>query len=130
MKTYGIFVKKDKKTGTVDDVFLVKEGANMFALIFNVFWFLFHKLWHMAILTCVLASLALFMPLTLGFVFICILMLLIGLEGNNILMHSLDQRGNYYFAGFSMGINRQDAKLKFLDGINKENSSNNFIFKN
>jgi hypothetical protein len=129
MKTYNIFVKKDRKTGTIDDVLLIREGLNLYAIVFNVFWFLFHQLWEMAIVICATASLALFMPLALGFVFLFVLLLLVGLESNNILMYILDRRGNYYFAGFSIGTDRQDAKLKFLDEINKDNRDNNFVIK-
>jgi hypothetical protein len=129
MKTYGIFIKKDEKTGTIDDVLLIREGLNLYAIVFSVFWFLFHRLWWGALLFCAAASLALLMPMALGFVFIVILLLLVGLESNNMLMYSLDQRGNYYFVDFSTGIDEEDAKLKFLDKINKENQNDNVIIK-
>ncbi|MDR2778179.1 MAG: DUF2628 domain-containing protein [Rickettsiales bacterium] len=125
MRTYGIFVKKDKKAEKIDDVLLIEEGVNFYAVIFNVFWFLFHGLWQVAALSCVMASLAIFMPLTLRFVFLSLLLLLSGLESNNILMYSLDRRGSYYFVGFSMGVDKQDAKLRFLNEVNSENHSNN-----
>ena len=45
MKSYSIFIKKNKENESVDDVILVKEGFNFYALIFNILWFLFKKMW-------------------------------------------------------------------------------------
>ena len=45
MKSYSIFVKKSKSDESIDDVILVREGFNFYALFFNILWFLLKKMW-------------------------------------------------------------------------------------
>ena len=54
------------------------------------------------------------------FVFLLLFSIFLGLEANNLLIYRF-QRENYTFAGFSLGNDEDDAKIKFLDSINKEN---------
>ena len=44
MKSYSIFIKKNDKSESIDDVILLKEGFNFYAFFFNIFWFLYNIL--------------------------------------------------------------------------------------
>lgn len=121
MKTYTIFIKENKQNRAVEDVILVKEGFNFFAMIFNIFWLLYNKLWLFAGISFCLINIVFSLFSTyVYFVFLMMFLFLIGFEANNLLIYRF-QRENYTFAGFSLGNDEDDAKIKFLDSINKEN---------
>jgi hypothetical protein len=45
---------------------------------------------------------------------------LLGFEAENALFYRL-KKEKYYFVGFSIGVDESDAKMKFLEQINKQN---------
>ncbi len=127
MKSYSIFIKKNDKSESIDDVILLKEGFNFYAFFFNIFWFLYNKLWICSLIYIILISL-----LTYFFSYFVILsinlliLIFVGLEANNFLIKKF-QKNNYYFVGYSTGNDEKEAKLRFLDNVNKENKNNNKI---
>ncbi len=121
MKTYTIFIMENKKNRAVEDVILVKEGFNFFAMIFNIFWLLYNRLWLFAAISFILINFILSIFSTyVYFIFLLLFAVFIGFEANNLLIYRF-QRENYTFAGFSLGNDEDDAKIKFLDSVNKEN---------
>ena len=127
MKSYSIFIKKNDKSESIDDVILLKEGFNFYAFFFFFFWFLYNKLWICSLIYIILMSL-----LTYFFSYFVILsinlliLIFVGLEANNFLIKKF-QKNNYYFVGYSTGNDEKEAKLRFLDNVNKENKNNNKI---
>ena len=120
MKTYNIFVKQNKDNNAVEDVLLIKDGFNIFAFLFTVFWFLFNKLWLFAIISFVIMNIFNFVfSFAVLFVFVFLFSLLIGFEANNLLLYRF-QREGYYFVGYTMGKSKKEAELRFLDDINKD----------
>lgn len=124
MKTYNIFIKQNKDNEAVEDILLIKEGFNMSAFVFNIFWFLSNKLWLFAAIAFAIINLVtiIFSPVVSS-AFMFLFSLLIGFEANNLLLYRF-QREKYYFVGYTTGNNRKEAELRFLDDINK-NAKNN-----
>lgn len=124
MKTYNIFIKQNKDNKAVEDILLIKEGFNMSAFVFNIFWFLSNKLWLFAAIAFAIINLVtiIFSPVVSS-AFMFLFSLLIGFEANNLLLYRF-QREKYYFVGYTTGNNRKEAELRFLDDINK-NAKNN-----
>ena len=64
--------------------------------------------------------------LDLVFLVNLLILIFVGLEANNFLIKKF-QKNNYYFVGYSTGNDEKEAKLRFLDNVNKENKNNNKI---
>lgn len=127
MNTYSIFVKQNRKSKSLDDVTLVKEGFNIFAMIFNMFWFLYNKLYLFALLFFVIINCSIiFFSYTISTIFIFLFCLLIGFEANNLLLYRF-QKEKYFFVGYSTGKDKEEAQLRFLDEVNKEAKNNNQV---
>lgn len=127
MNTYSIFVKQNKKSKSLDDVILVKEGFNLFAMIFSVLWFLYNKLYLFALLSFMFINFSiLFFSYSISTIFIFLFCLLIGFEANNLLLYRF-QREKYFFVGYSTGKNKDEAQLRFLDEVNREAKNNNQV---
>ena len=120
MKTYNIFIKQNKDNNAVEDVLLIKEGFNIFAFVFTVFWFLFNKLWLFAGISFILINIFNFVfSFMVGSIYVLLFSLLIGFEANNLLLYRF-QREGYYFVGYTTGRNKKEAEIRFLDDINKD----------
>ena len=120
MKTYNIFIKQNKDNNAVEDVLLIKEGFNIFAFVFTVFWFLFNKLWLFAGISFILINIFNFVfSFMVGSIFVFLFSLLIGFEANNLLLYRF-QREGYYFVGYTIGKSKKEAELRFLDDVNKD----------
>lgn len=127
MNTYSIFVKQNRRSKSLDDVILVKEGFNVFAMIFNIFWFLSNKLYLFTIISFVIINFSmLFFSHSVFIVFLFLFCLLIGFEANNLLLYRF-QKEKYFFVGYSTGKNKEEAQLRFLDEVNKEAKNNNQV---
>jgi hypothetical protein len=120
MKSYSIFVKQNPKNNKVEDVFLIKEGFHWKACVFNIIWLLLNRLWIASLAFLLLYSLVelIFSPFASGVIF-CFVCLLLGFEAENILFYRL-KKEQCLFMGFSTGIDEDDARIKFLEQINKE----------
>lgn len=122
MKSYCIFVKRDPKTEVIEDVVLVRDGFNFKAMLFNTFWFLYHKLWLAAgVSALVLELLFWFFRTNVYFVLATLGMLFIGFEANNVLIYKFRKNKDYFFAGYALGRDEKEAKMRFLDDINAKN---------
>ncbi|MDR1499078.1 MAG: DUF2628 domain-containing protein [Rickettsiales bacterium] len=120
-------MKQNEESGVLEDVILVREGFNLFASVFNIFWFLFNKLWLFATLAFCIINIAYYILSAYIYgVFMVLFLLLIGFEANNLLLYRF-QREKYYFSGYSMGNSEREAKLRFLDNINKNGKEKNNI---
>lgn len=121
MKSYSIFIKKNKENESVDDVILVKEGFNFYALIFNILWFLFKKMWICSIVfIIIIPSILYIFSHFVAFPIVLLILVFIGLEANDLLIKKF-QKSDYYFVGYSTGNDEKEAKLRFLDSLNQEN---------
>ena len=128
MKSYSIFVKKSKNDESIDDVILVKEGFNFYALFFNILWFLLKKMWICsAVVTTVICLICYVFSYSVATSIISLILIFIGFEANNLLIKKF-QKNNYYFVGYSSGNDEKEAKLRFLDSVNQENKDKNKIF--
>lgn len=127
MNTYSIFVKQNKKSKSLDDVILIKEGFNVFAMMFNIFWFLYNKLYLFFFISLIIINFSiLIFSYNIAVVFIFLFCLLIGFEANNLLLYRF-QREKYFFIGYSTGKDKEEAQLRFLDEVNKEAKNNNQV---
>lgn len=127
MRSYSIFIKKNKENESIDDVILIKEGFNFYASIFNIFWFLFNKMWICSFIFISIVSLIIYIfcnCIALSMIFL--ILIFIGFEANNLLIRKF-QGSDYYFVGYSTGNDEKEAKLRFLDNFNKENKDKNKV---
>ena len=119
MKSYLTFLKYTDDS-RIEDLILVKSGFNLFACIFNIFWFLFNKMFLEGFLFVVYFTILqqILVPdiLLLVMIFSCIL---IGYEAEPLLVRKF-KKNHYIFIGVTMGNDEEDAKLKFLQQVSKE----------
>lgn len=128
MNSYSIFVKQSKKSKALEDVILVKEGFNFFAMFFNIFWFLCNKLYLFAIIYFILIKFAFaIFSVYIAWTFAFLFSLLIGFEANNLLLYRF-QREKYFFIGYTTGNNRKEAEVRFLDEVNREAKEKNIVY--
>lgn len=119
MKSYLTFLKYTDDS-RIEDLILVKSGFNLTACIFNIFWFLFNKMFLEGFLFVVYFTILqqILVPdiLLLIMIFSCIL---IGYEAEPLLVRKF-KKNHYIFIGVAMGNDEEDAKLKFLQQVSKE----------
>ncbi|MDR2777811.1 MAG: hypothetical protein LBB24_03520 [Rickettsiales bacterium] len=120
MKNYSVFVRENTKTGALEDVILLESGFNIYAAIFSLFWLLGHGLWSVALSASLLIGLTFSVTPILRFSILSVSSLALGFFANYLLVRSLDHKGNYYFIGMASGADREEARSKFLEEINRE----------
>jgi len=122
MKTYKIFLKKTKQ-GIFEDVIMVKEGFILWAFLFNVVWLFYKKVFKQALLMTSLFFILSILNNTITFLIIFSIQLAItfyiGFEASDWYAESLKKRG-YEFLGYASGRNAKEARLRFLDEINRK----------
>ncbi len=121
MKIYRIFLKKTNK-GIIDDLELLKEGFNIWAFVFQLFYLIYRRLWKQSIVIFVLFSILNLLQLNFISAYIIIpiqicICIYIGFEYTDWYSQKLVNSG-YQFLGYSSGNDKKEAKLKFLDSIN------------
>lgn len=121
MKIYRIFLKKTNE-GIIDDLELLKEGFNIWAFVFQLFYLIYRRLWKQSIVIFVLFSILNLLQLNFISAYIIIpiqicICIYIGFEYTDWYSQKLVNSG-YQFLGYSSGNDKKEAKLKFLDNIN------------
>lgn len=102
-----------------DRVIVVREGFSSAALIFTVFWTLWHRMWiATAVLIALLAGISLAVTLLglnpiLATALEAALGLILGLEAANLRVMSW-QRSGYRLAGLVEASNQEAAELKYF----------------
>ena len=126
MKIYRIFLKKSKE-GIIKDLELLKEGFNFWAFLFNIFLFLYKKLWIQSLIFIAIFTILTFLQikfLSYYITFSIKFCLAIYIAFDYIDWKSKKLIKNKYdFLGYSSGNDPKEAKLKFLDGLNNSYSS-------
>jgi hypothetical protein len=121
VKIYDVFIKQNAQNSKIEDVLLVKAGFNWQAFLFSIFWFLFNRLWlfsFLFLMYCFMVNI--FLSSFASKVFIVLTNVVLGFEAENILVYRF-RKENYYFVGIAMGRDEDEAKVKFLEDINKQN---------
>ena len=127
MKIYRIFLKKTKE-GVIDDLELLKEGFNVWAFVFQLFYLIYKRLWKQLIIMFILFSVLNILQLNFVSSYIIIpiqicICVYIGFEFTDWYSQKLVKIG-YQFLGYSSGNDEKEAKLKFLDNINNNYTNN------
>lgn len=122
MKIYRIFLKKNNK-GVIENLEMIKEGFNIYAFIFNIFFLLYKKLWkEFFIIFFIIIVLNIFEKYFISsYVIIPIqlcLCVFISFEYQDWITKKMIKTG-YQFLGYSSGNTIREAKLKFLDNLNE-----------
>lgn len=110
------------KTNPVEKAVFVREGFNLFAFIFGVFWALYHRMWLIAIaLAIVVVSFGLAEEAkALDMVSLTILQIafniFIGLQGNDLRRWWLSKRG-YIMSDVVVSDNELRAQQRYFDRI-------------
>lgn len=131
MKLFNIYIKKSENQ-SIEDLAVIKNGFSIFAFLFNILWFLQHKMWKessaLILVSTVFGvlfhrgwfgSLDMF-GLELG------LLLIVGLNANYWYEQHL-LKLKYQFAGCVFGKNRDEAKLRFVSNCFKDDNENNIF---
>jgi hypothetical protein len=120
MKKYKVFLKRDKKNA-IEDLIILKTGANYYALSFGITYFIYKKmwkvsaLWFLTILSCnVLGSL----HFVLIIILYIIVLIFVCIKCNDWIEYDLIHNKKYEQLGFIVGESIEDAKLKFLENFN------------
>ncbi|MDD2839921.1 MAG: DUF2628 domain-containing protein [Rickettsiales bacterium] len=117
MKIYRIFLKKTSEN-KIEDLKMIKNGFDIYALMFQDLYLFYNKMWHKAFLFF-------FLFIALDFTFNIFLML-IGylIICSYLALHFTDWKSKqlldngYEFLGLCSGKNRREAKEKFLEDFN------------
>ncbi len=117
MKTYKIFLKRNAD-GKIEDLRIVKNGFDVFALMFQDLYLFYHKMWGKALLFFlffVLLGFVLNISLKLvGYLIVCSYIAVCFSDWKS---KQLSDDG-YEFLGISNGNNKKEAKEKFLEYFN------------
>jgi len=129
MKSYNILIKKNQNN-KIDNIVLIKEGFSFYALVFSVFWFLYHKMYkEFAILLLVALSISVLGNLHPDFdkVIIDILMsVIIAINANHWRENHLKKEG-YEFVDVIFGKDKEEAQINFLNQTSINKLSKEFI---
>jgi bacteriorhodopsin len=110
------------KTNPLEKAVFVREGFNLFAFIFGVFWALYHRMWLIAIaLAIVVVSFGLAEEAkALDMVSLTILQIafniFVGLQGNDLRRWWLSKRG-YIMSDVVVSDNELRAQQRYFDRI-------------
>ena len=121
MNLYRTYIEKDKRD--IKNISFVKEGFVFPAFLFTLIYTLCHRLWRAS--ACIFCAYILIFLLKnhideeLGVALIFGLSIYIGLNFGNWRIKKLERNKNVTFHGYSIGRNREDARIKFFDELNK-----------
>lgn len=129
MKLFNIYVQK-AEDDTIKDLVLVKSGFSLWAFIFNILWFLQHKMWResIGILLVNILFFTIINKISFGGSSSSILefglILIVALNANYWYEQHLKNH-HYQFLGCVFGKNRDEAKLRFVENFFNQSESNN-----
>ena len=119
--TYMVFVKASKKSDRFEDLVLLKNGFNLSAMIFNILWLLFNNCYILTAISVILVKIIQHYFTTFGSIITYVMLaVLLGFEADDILISLYKRNKNYIFVGVIMGNSENEAKVKFLEEMNKE----------
>jgi len=111
VKIFGIYCSKADK----NHVIAIQEGFSFYALIFGIFWALYHRIWTAVIVTFLIAIFCTFFTSKLGnmtcFFLNNLMMLVYGFFGQDMLAYKLSNQ--YYFADTVIAHNAEEAEIKY-----------------
>lgn len=121
MKLYNVLTLNNKD-GKTDDVIFLKEGFSWLAFIFNIFWFLYHKMWKESFALLLIAGVFVLFEeskIIYGDSKIIVEILLdfiIALNAYHWLCESLIKKG-YQFEGVIFAKNAAQARLRYVQNL-------------
>lgn len=112
MNIYAIYINPEQKS---NNFIIVREGFSWRALLFNVFWAVYHKMW-LALFLVIIINIIVTTINIQGLVFISKLtiMLIFGFFASDIREYDL-QRKNYRLRDVVFAQSEIEAELKFLE---------------
>jgi hypothetical protein len=122
MNLYRTYIEKEK--GEIKNISFIKEGFVFPAFLFTIVYTLCHRLWRVSgfLLLAFVLILAVSMHVDeeLAFALIIGLALYTGLNFANWRVKKLERNKNVEFHGYSIGKNREDARIKFFNELGKK----------
>ena len=118
MKLYNALVKKNT-SGEIEDIILLKEGFSFSAFLFGALWFFYRKMWlEFAIVTAIyfIFSLSSFWAEFDKFYLEVSFLIIVALNSNYWFGEHLRKK-KYEFAGLVFGKDEEEARLRFLEGL-------------
>ena len=132
MKIYRIFLKKDKN-GVIEDLQILKEGFSFYTFIFQYFYLLLKKLWLQALIMFSIMNITNILMYKYNLFFISIPIQLCYLIYSSYEMIDWEtnkfKKNNYEYLGYTSGKDEREAKLKFLEQLNKNHPENDKLEK-
>ena len=130
MRVYRIFLKKSPN-GVIEDLELVQDSFNWRGFFLGGFYLLFKRIWKIALVVLAVyaaevALLAWNYSRFTAFVSALDVIMAVYIGFEYVDWHSklLIKRG-YEYLGYSSGRDVREAKLKFLENVNKDNREKN-----
>ena len=116
-----VFVKASKTSDRFEDLVLLKNGFNLSAMLFNILWLLFNNCYILTAISVILVKIIQYYFTTFGSIITYVMLaILLGFEADDILISLYKRNKNYIFVGVIMGNSENEAKVKFLEEMNKE----------
>lgn len=128
MKLFNIYITKSK-SGIIEDLVAVRNGGSFWAFLFNILWFIQHKMWKESTAWLLINFIfnIFFQKGWFGYFDIIILelglALIIGTNAHYWYGRHL-MRNNYQFFGCVFAGNKEEAKLMFIRNCFDSKSSN------
>ena len=122
---------KDSLEELLENTEIVKNGFNLYALLFNIFWLLYKRLFLTAIITIIALFSVNYFSLKVGilalpYIFQYIVIIYIAFEGEYWIKDSLKRKG-YRLYTTIVANNELDAEKKFIDMYIKEDLKDKVI---
>lgn len=118
MKIYSVYAKKDK-----DDVILIQEGFNWMAAVVPIFWTCYYRIWWLLCIIIISNGLQNFIfelnLQYLSYMTYIVMVLLLGLLGNDIFIYDLVRRG-YTLEEIIVAESTKKALLRYYSINNKK----------
>lgn len=114
MNIYSIYVNPQQKD---NNCIIIKQGASLFAAIFNVGWLLYHRMWLLLILSSIVVVSAFSLNcehLKVGALITT--MLIFGFCRTDILEYELERK-KYLLKDIILANSEMEAELKFLERL-------------
>lgn len=119
MNIYCVY--KDSRKNQQDELLIVKQGFSLFASIFNVFWAIYHKMWLLVFLTCIVSIIALPLEkMQLYYILDIAILLIFGFFAEDLRNYYILKKG-YMLSDIIAATHEEEAELKYYYKLNMQN---------
>ncbi|RTK92790.1 MAG: hypothetical protein EKK61_02520 [Rickettsiales bacterium] len=115
MNIYCVYKDSSKNQ---DELLIVKQGFSIWAAIFNAAWAIYHKMWLLVIITCVVGVIAFPLEkLQLYYIFDIAILFVFGFFADDFRNYYIHKKG-FVLSDIIAADNEEEAELKYYYNAN------------